>query len=184
MRTFEEPLAGANYTADTRNYPWHRPPEIVEYDEAVDYMINKIKEPEQHEMVFSLLEIDMQVSTVVATLLMQGISRGKYPIDLAILMAGPVARYISIQADSQGIKYDMGISDDDRVRITPTSLKMALGIGDEEKPSEQPSEKEMATDSFMGKPALKDVTAASEDEQSTMLGLDVEQTEEPVDGLA
>ena len=183
MRTFDAPIAGANYTADTRNYPWHRPPEIVEYDEAVDYMINKIKEPEQHEIVFSLLEIDMQVSTVVSTLLMQGISKGKYPIDLAILLAGPLARYIGIIADSQGIKYDMGVGDKDRIRITPTSLRLAMGIMDDEAPAEAPEQPLKPSASLMGRPALEDVTAASEKEQAAMLGADVEK-EETADGLA
>ena len=154
MKMFDAPVAGANYAADTRNYPWHRPPEITEYDEGTDYLITKLKEPETHELVFSLLEIETSVSTVVSTLMMQGISRGKFPIDLAILMAGPVARYISIIADSQNIKYDMGVGDEDRIRITPTALKVALGIIDDEAP---------------------------EDEQAAMLGLTADEEEAPVE---
>ena len=42
MKMFDFPIAGANYAADTRNYPWHRPPDIVNYDEGVDYLIRKM----------------------------------------------------------------------------------------------------------------------------------------------
>ena len=28
MKMFDAPIAGANYAADTRNYPWHRPPTL------------------------------------------------------------------------------------------------------------------------------------------------------------
>jgi len=50
---FEAPIPGANFTADTRNYSWHRPPDLVDYDEAVGYMIDKIDEPEQIEVVYA-----------------------------------------------------------------------------------------------------------------------------------
>jgi hypothetical protein len=183
MKMFDAPIAGANYAADTRNYPWHRPPDIVNYDEGVDYMITKMKEPDQIELVFSLLEIDAHVTTVVTSLLMQGISRGKFSIDLAILMAGPIARYISIIADEQDIKYDMGVGEKDRISITPTSLKMALGIydDDEEETLEVLEEAPVIPEGgLMGAPTEDE--AAPEDEQAAMLGM-VEE-EEPTDELA
>ena len=188
---FDAPIPGSNYAADTKNYPWHRPPDITEYDEAVDYMIRKLDDPDEHELVFSLLEIDTQLTTVVSTLLMQGISRGKFPIDLAILMAGPLARYISILADSQDIKYDVGIEDTDRISITPTSLKVALGIidtDDEVLPEEPVEVVESGPDTggLMGAVSEDEIDPAPDDEQAAMLGIVEEEVmeEEPVDGLA
>ena len=191
MAMFDGPIPGANFAADTKNYAWHRPPDITEYDEAVDYMINKMDDPDQHELVFSLLEIDTKVITVVSTLLMQGIARGKFPIDLAILMAGPLARYIGIIADSQGIKHDMGIDDKDRVSITPTSLRIALGIiddEDDEMPPEVMAEAVEEDGGLMGAPTgPATAMPAPEDEQAAMLGMmdeEVIEEEELQDGLA
>jgi len=185
MKMFDAPIAGANYAADTRNYPWHRPPDLVNYDEGVDYLIQKMNEPQELELVYALLDIDAHVSTIVSSLLMQGISRGKFSIDLAILMAGPIARYIGILADEQDIKYNMGVGDEDRVSITPTSLKLALGILDndgEEETLEVLSEVPvMQEGGLMGAPTGDDM-AASEDEQAAMLGM-VEE-EEFTDELA
>lgn len=187
MKMFDFPIAGANYAADTRNYPWHRPPDIVSYDEGVDYLIRKMNEPEELELVYALLKIDTHVATVVSAILMQGISRGKFSIDLAILMAGPLARYIGIIADEQEIKYDMGLNEENRVVITPTSLKLALGIFDDDE-EEDPDEivEEAVTSSEGGLMATPtDAETASEEEQAEMLGLsNDEEEEEPVDGLA
>jgi hypothetical protein len=190
MQKLDAPIAGANYAADTRNYPWHRPPDITSYDEGVDYLITKMQEPEELELVYALLEIDATIATVVTSVLMQGISRGKFSIDLAILMSGPVARYIGILADEQEIKYDMGVGDDSRIKITPTSLKLALGIVDdveevvpEDIAPVEPVEAPM--NGLMGAPS-GDMTA-SDEEQAAMLGGDddtPEVTEEPEDGLA
>ena len=185
MKMFDAPIAGANYAADTRNYPWHRPPDLVNYDEVVDYLIQKMNEPQELELVYALLDIDAHVSTIVSSLLMQGISRGKFSIDLAVLMAGPIARYIGILADEQDIKYNMGVGDEDRVSITPTSLKLALGILDsdgEEETLEVLSEVPvMQEGGLMGAPTGDDM-AASDDEQAAMLGM-VEE-EESTDELA
>lgn len=180
------PIAGANYLANTKNYPWHRPPDIVDYDEGVDYILNKIKEPEQQEMLFSLMEIDTHVSTIVSTLLLQSISKGKFAVDLAVLIAGPIARYISIIADAEDVKYNMGTSDDGRAKVTPTALKVAMGIMEEgeEPPAPKPvaDEPDIPEGGLMGKPNPDEMMSASDQEQAEMLGMGSE--EEQTNGMA
>ena len=86
-------------------------------------LINKIDEPEQIEVVFAMLGIDAHITTVVTTILLQAVSKGKIGIDLAILVAGPLARYIEISAKDVGMKYELGVENKDRVIITPSLLK-------------------------------------------------------------
>jgi hypothetical protein len=188
----DAPVPGANLLADTRNYPWHRPPDITDYDEAVSYMISRVSQEEQAELVYSLLQIDTTVTTIVSGLLMQSIAKGKIPIDLAILISGPVARYIEVIAQTNGYKYDMGTDTSDRVKITPTLLKMAMGIveDDEDKMEDTPEEvvSAMPEGGLMGAPMDQDKMTASDEEQASMLGMDAD-SEEPVeeeniDGMA
>ena len=168
----EAPIPGGNYLADTRNYAWHRPPDLVDYDEAVSYIIDKIDEPEQIEVVYAMLGIDAHISTVVTTLLLQGISKGKIGIDLAVLIAGPLARYIEIIAKDVGIKYEMGIEDKDRAVITPSLLKASLGIleQDDELEEEPLAEEPVAVETEGGLMEMPDQMAASREEQDEMLG--------------
>mgnify|MGYP006081426445 CR=1 FL=1 len=181
---FEAPLPGANFTADTKNYSWHRPPDITNYDEAINYYIQKMDEDRELELISSMLQIDIHISTVVAGLLMQGISKGKIPIDLAILIAGPLARYIEIVAKSMDIKYDMGVDDKDRIKVTPTLLRASLGMiedGDDEVDTVDEIEPtEENTGGLMSAPEEGQMIASSE-EQSDMLGGE-EETEMPVEG--
>ena len=187
---FEGPIPGENYLTDTKNYPWHRPPDLVDYDEAVSYMLNKIDEPEQIELVFAMLQIDAHVATVVSTLLLQGISKGKFSIDLAMLMAGPLARYIEIKANNSGIKHEMGVEKDDRMVLTPTLLKAALGIV--EQPEEESEEvmalreeagpNEITQEQMMGLMSMPQNTgAAPSEEQAEMLGQVEEDPEEELE---
>ena len=188
----DAPVPGANLLADTRNYPWHRPPDITDYDEAVSYMISRVSQEEQAELVYSLLQIDTTVTTIVSGLLMQSIAKGKIPIDLAILISGPVARYIEVIAQTNGYKYDMGTDTSDRVKITPTLLKMAMGIVDEDDEEMEDTPEEVVSaipeGGLMGAPMDQDKMTASEEEQASMLGMDAD-SEEPVeeeniDGMA
>ena len=188
----DAPVPGANLLADTRNYPWHRPPDITDYDEAVSYMISRISQEEQAELVYSLLQIDTTVTTVVSGLLMQSIAKGKIPIDLAILISGPVARYIEVLAQTNGYKYDMGTDTSDRVKITPTLLKMAMGIVEDDEEEEMEATPEvvsaMPEGGLMGAPTDADKMTATDEEQASMLGMDAD-SEEPVeeeniDGMA
>jgi antitoxin component of RelBE/YafQ-DinJ toxin-antitoxin module len=188
----DAPVPGANLLADTRNYPWHRPPDITDYDEAVSYMISRISQEEQAELVYSLLQIDTTVTTVVSGLLMQSIAKGKIPIDLAILISGPVARYIEVIAQTNGYKYDMGTDTSDRVKITPTLLKMAMGIVEDDEEEEMEATPEvvpaMPEGGLMGAPTDADKMTATDEEQASMLGMNAD-SEEPVeeeniDGMA
>lgn len=188
----DAPVPGANLLADTRNYPWHRPPDITDYDEAVSYMISRISQEEQAELVYSLLQIDTTVTTIVSGLLMQSIAKGKIPIDLAILISGPVARYIEVIAQTNGYKYDMGTDTSDRVKITPTLLKMAMGIVEDDEEEEMEATPEVVTampeGGLMGAPTDADKMTATDEEQASMLGMNAD-SEEPVeeeniDGMA
>jgi hypothetical protein len=132
-----------------------------------------------------MLGIDAKVTTVVSTLLLQAISKGKFTIDMAMLIAGPLARYIEIQAKNAGVKYDMGLENKDRIVLTPTLLKASLGIleqPEEESPEimamrEEAGPMEPEQEQIMGLMSQPPEGAvAAEDEQAAMLG----QTEEEV----
>lgn len=177
QKLFDGPIPGANFTSDTRNYPWHRPADLNKYDEIVDYYAAKVNEEETQDLVMSLLEMKMPVTAVVAMLLKQGISKGKVGIDMAILTAGPIARYISILADEQEIEHRIGI-EDRVVKVTPAKLKAAMLQTEEEVPEEEAEETPEEPVGLMQRPAPEDMPAAPSAEQSKMLG------EEPEDELA
>lgn len=180
QKKFDGPIPGANFTSDTRNYPWHRPPELHNYDAVVDYYMEKINEEETQDLVLSLLEMKIPLTAVVSMMLKQGIGKGKLGIDMAILTAGPIARYLSIIADEQNIKYRTGI-EKRKIKVTPALLRAALGQiekadqSDEEKTSEDMTEETMG---LMQRPGPADIPAAPAEEQAQMLG------EEPKDELA
>lgn len=171
---FDGPIPGENYTSDTKNYPWHRPPDIADYDEAIDYVIRQISEPEPMSAVLTLLEGGASIAGVVSAINMANIGDGKYPIDLSILIAGPIARYVELYAKGGGFEIDMGIPEDEIMTLTQANALAGI-IGDGGAEEDMPvggsvAATEGPSGGLMGLPPTEGVEAAPEGVQNAMLG--------------
>lgn len=116
-QTIDAPIPGANYTSDTRNYPWHRPPEYTDLDSAIDYMVRVFDDREAVNAVVTMMDIGLDITTVCSTVIMKGVERGKWSVDLGILLAGPLSHMLVLFAKVYEIDYDLGI---ETGRKTPT----------------------------------------------------------------
>jgi hypothetical protein len=116
--TPDGPIPGENFTSDTRNYPWHRPPEISDLDQGVEASIKLLTTKEQSFALLTMLQAGMPVVTAADLFVTSGIQQGKWTPDLALLLGGPVAHMMKLMADGYGIKYDMGL-DDEHISMLP-----------------------------------------------------------------
>lgn len=184
---FDGPIPGENYTSDTRNYPWHRPPQITRYDDAVEYVVNKISEEKSITAITSLMEAGANLTTLVSMINMINVGNGKYPIDLSILIAGPVARYLKIIADRNDIDVKIG-NEDERQVITLEYLKGMAGIADDLAESDEDNTvsdeqtapvrgEQLPAGGLMGVSEENVSQTASATEQQSMLGYDDEEEE-------
>jgi hypothetical protein len=184
---FNGPIPGESLTADTRNYPWHRPPEITGFNEGVTRLIADMDDEREMQLIYSLLELEVPVAIITSNLLMRKIGRGVIPIDLAILMAGPVSRYVEILAKDNGLTADMDTDIPGQEPITPTMLKLQMGsvedIQDlleegEVSPETPVADAPAPSGGLMGIPTEEDAMSASDEEQAAMLGMAADEVEE------
>ena len=183
--TFDGPIPGENYTSDTKNYPWHRPPEIDDFDTAVEYSIKSLTDPEFGMNYMSILDAGYSIATVADIFVTQGVGDGKWTPDFALLLAGPVARTLDIMAKVYGIKADMGV--DTPVEVVDPEYLAAIrdqgNLGLEE-PQEGPLEPlgdDLEAEGTLPPPSgfMQPLAGpAGEDEQMSMLGYGPEQTPE------
>lgn len=160
------PIPGANYTSDTKNYPWHRPPDIVNMDEAIEYIFRRLVDTDAGKRYMSLIEVGTTISTITDIVVTLAVGRGKITPDYALLLAGPVARLLEIMAKSYDISYDLGIGKEDS--YTSAGAMRALA-GIETVTEEEAAIQEEEPQGLM--------SAVSEDEQASMLGYDIEEVE-------
>lgn len=163
------PIPGANYTSDTRNWPWHRPPDITDLDGALEHVMERLTETDAGMRYMSLIEAGTPITTITDMVVTLAIGRGKFTPDFAILVAGPVARMLEIMAKSYKIDYDLGIDEDEEF-TTPVALKKTIELS---APKEEPNEEEEVEE--VEQPPLGFMAPASDEEQTNMLGYKVEE---------
>lgn len=126
---FNGPIPGENYTSNTKNYPWHRPPEITNMDKAIEASVKQLTTREGAFGTLNMLEGGMPVTKLAELFVLSGIGAGKWTLDFGILLAGPVAKIIETMAKSAKIKFDMGLDDSPIPTIEFYKQKAQIGQG-------------------------------------------------------
>ena len=106
------PIPGANFTSDTKSYPWHQPPEFTNINKALDMLADKITEFKVANALMTFVEMGAPLYKVSSMVLMQGVAEGKWTPDFALLLAGPLTRMIEMICIGFEVEYDVGIDDD------------------------------------------------------------------------
>jgi len=187
----DAPIPGENYTSDTRNYPWHRPPDITNVDEAIEYISTNLVETNDGMRYMAMLDVGIPVSAVTDMIVTMGVGDGKFTVDFAILIAGPVARLLTVMAKQYNIDYNMGLETGEIV-VTPAFFRAYMDQGGDESAAEQAvtEEADAIIAEGMGEdtPVEDDgglMAPAPQDEQNAMLGYDSDdnnEIEEQIDG--
>lgn len=176
MPKFDGPIPGENYTADVKNFPWHRPPSNPDYVSTVEDALKRVVRPQTTGFVEAALSSGDSVVDVVTGLLRIGVSKGYYSIDNAVLAAGPLAKMIELIGDELNVDYRKEW-DEDPFILTSELIKTYTGMGTKEKGASAPdtttSDKPALQSGLM---AMTDQGPASEDAQSQMLGYDSEES--------
>jgi hypothetical protein len=105
------PIPGENLISDERNYPWHRPPDFDNLNDAMEFLIEAISEKPKLFGVLNVLENEITVAELSQALVMASMMEGRFTMDFALLLAGPLTKYISILAEGYEIDYDVGIKE-------------------------------------------------------------------------
>jgi len=113
-RMMDGPIPGENYTSDTKNYPWHRPPEFTDLDEAIEASYKQMTDEDNAVGLLTMIEMGADLATLTDMFVTSGIGAGKWTPDFAILLAGPVSHIMYMMAKGYGLKCDLGIYDDER----------------------------------------------------------------------
>lgn len=128
----EGPIPGENYTSDTKNYAWHRPPEITDMDKAIEVSIKQLSSKTGAYGVLNSLLGGLTVVKAAELFVMSGVGKGLWTPDFAILLAGPVAKMIEIMAKDAEIKYNMGLDDISPPTISFYKEKTKKSVSQEE----------------------------------------------------
>lgn len=130
------PLPGENFTSDRRNYPWHRPPNITNLNDGIEELLNSLGKKRAAQSVLTMLEIGLPISFISQLILMKGVGLGKWTLDLALLLAGPLSHILVITARKYDLDYTLGLETTEDLTLPTAGVIKKLREYDPEKQEE------------------------------------------------
>ena len=104
----ERPIPGQSLTTPPKSAPYERPPETVDALDALSIHIDNLEKSGAMEAIINMVESDIDLVTVVESLLRSAVMEGIHSIDISILIAPLIHAYIKGELDALGIDYDEG----------------------------------------------------------------------------
>ena len=131
IQQFNAPIPGQSLTKTPGNYPWERPPQITNVDEAIVRHIENISEPEAIDNLLYVLEAGLPINILTETLLTIAVSKGIHNIDISLLVGPVLFKEIKSIAEEAGIDYtdffdDSELKEKDKKAKANTLLRKAL----------------------------------------------------------
>ena len=110
------PIPGQSLTGEPKSYPWENPPKIVKPFDAAMYHLEQLDEPKKVTALLDMLELDVDLVTLVSGVLRMGVSEGIHTVDVSLLIAPVLHEFIKGHADRAGIDYNEGFDEEDMDR--------------------------------------------------------------------
>ena len=107
------PIAGQSLTAEPGNRPWQNPPQYTTVDEALEYYIPRMVDPEILPQMIDAMEMGVPLTTIANTLQSGGVMQGYHTIDVGVLIMPVLVEMMAYLGDEAGIKYSIGTERDE-----------------------------------------------------------------------
>jgi len=105
---FNKPIPGQSLTAEPKNAPYERPPEIVDPEEALMFHISKLNDADRLNATVELVEEGFDVRTLTEGILRNAVMNGVHSIDVSLVIAPAIHEFIASTLDTLSIPYKDG----------------------------------------------------------------------------
>ena len=115
--SLNRPIPGQGLTTDPENpNPWEKPPEFVNLDEGLRYLLEVIIQKEAYASLMDMMAKGTPLMEISQVLLFQGFTEGKWNPDLMMILAEPLCYMLlalAERADIDPVIYDGEDEDSD-----------------------------------------------------------------------
>lgn len=123
----DAPIAGQSLTAEVGNRPWQQPPQYTTVEEALEYYIPRLTNPDMLDNLFDVMESGIPLTTIANAMQTAGAMEGKHTLDVGILILPVLIETMAYLADESDVEYEAG-SSTDLQRDKPTDAAVARAI--------------------------------------------------------
>lgn len=124
--SLDAPIAGQGLTHELGNRPWQNPPQYSTVEEALQFHIPRIVNPDRQEELMNVIETGVPLTIIAETLQSGAVMQGRHSVDVGILIIPVLMETLAYLAEEQGVEYVMGteLKTDD----TPSESAVALAM--------------------------------------------------------
>ena len=146
----DAPIPGMSLTAELGARPWQSPPEGATLEDAVDYYIPRLGDPEYVGQVLDIVESGVPLTSIAESMTLVGNMEGKHTIDVGILVQPVIVEFLKGIADITDTKYTMSADKEFRDKdVTEGMLNNVTKELQKSLPEEQQSEINTLVDKSM-----------------------------------
>jgi len=159
--SFDRPTPGMSLTAELGNRPWQQPPQYSTVEEALQWYIPRLTNPEMLDQLLNVMESGIPLTTIADAMQTGGVMEGKHSLDVGILILPVLIETMAYLAEEAGIEYDEGsnvetspdIIDDSTMAVVKQKVKARMGEPIQKEPvmKEPEPEKEKPTGGLMSR---------------------------------
>ena len=132
------PIPGQGLTAEYGNRPWQQPPQYNTVDQAMEFYVPRLLEPNFVEQLLDVIETGIPLSTIANAMQLGAVMEGKHSADVGILMIPIIVELMSYIAETAGIEYTTGREEDqDETETRSSTIALAVKRAKEKMKSEQ-----------------------------------------------
>jgi len=106
------PIPGQSLTDVPGNYPWERPPETAEPEEAIRLHLAHMSKPEFMDSTLFLLEMGLPAEVLTNTTVTLAVAEGLHSIDVGLIIAPVIQKEIVSIGNMAGIEFEEFFSED------------------------------------------------------------------------
>ena len=107
------PIPGQSLTDSPKNYPWERPPEIVDPREAIKFHLDGLTSPEALDNIVEMLQLGVPVKAITQTALTTAQMEGIHSVDVSLIIGNVINEELISIAEEAGVDYKMGDEPDE-----------------------------------------------------------------------
>lgn len=107
--TFDRPIPGMGMTHELGARPWQTPPTYSTVEEASDFYIERMSNPEFKEQLLDVIQMQIPLTTLANTIQLGSVMEGLHTVDVGMLMIPILVETMVLIADASDVKYVSGM---------------------------------------------------------------------------
>ena len=110
LSKFSSAIPGQSLTTELGARPWETPPKYSTPNEALEYYVQKLRDPDITAHMLQIVEAGYPIADLVDAIVLGGVMQGLHTIDVAVMISPIIFELIKTVAESTDTNFKDGVT--------------------------------------------------------------------------